>query len=92
MTTAAIAKILKDELGNLELDRAAKRLIVPRAHESLWTDEALDKAFDDVRQLARQCAGLCDALPDNAELYASQFADGVRKAAERIQAAIEPRP
>ena len=92
MTTAAIVKVLTDNLGEPELSRHAKRLIVPRRDESIWTDEILDSTFADARQLAKQCAELKQLLQTNSELYTSQFTDALRKVAEAIQEQLEGTP
>jgi len=92
MTTAAIVNVLRDNLGEIELSRHAKRMIVPRRDESIWTDEILDSALADARQLAKQCAELKRLLPTNSELYASQFTDALRKVAEGIQEQLEGTP
>ena len=94
MTIDSIVKILiaSVESGNVEFPREQKRKIVSKWHETYISEKALDDAFEDCRQLAHQRDGLKEALPVNAELYDSQFSDGVRKAAEHVQAAIEITP
>ena len=94
MTTESIVKILiaSVESGNVEFPREQKRRIVSKWHETHVSELALDRAFEDCRQLARQRDGLKEALPANSDLYDSQFADGVRHAAERVQEAIEITP